>query len=195
MTCGFLLHVLERPCLKMAQCWAVGGLLIYDVRKLFIGKTAGKRLFKKIALVLAEPRGKIKVGKTNMQRKTIVSQGKGFQPVPPVVGFLQSQYVPQLVFQHSVRGLSIGLWITVPSVCIAERPVFLAGPTSLARRIWRGSRREGAKNRHTIKLDTKQVPQGQGPMRKMCLKAMPEGEHLWPGVFMGKGVGQWAQVA
>ena len=132
------------------------------MRKLGIGKTAGKRLFKKIALVLAEPRGKIKVGKTNMQRMAIVPQGERFQPVSPVVGFLQSQYVPQLVFQHSVRGLSIGLWITVPWVCSAGRPVFLAGPTSLARRIWRGSHREGAKNRYTIKLDTKQVPQPLG---------------------------------
>ena len=108
----------------MPQCRTKCGLLINNVRKLCVGKTAGKRLFKKIALVLAEPRGKIKVGKTNMQRMAIVPQGKGFQPFSLVFGFLQRQYVPQLVFQHSVRGLSIGLWITVPSSCSVRKTGF-----------------------------------------------------------------------
>ena len=58
---SFLLHMRERPCLRVPQ----GGLLVYYLRKLFVGKAAGKRLFKKIALLLVEPRGKIKVGKAD----------------------------------------------------------------------------------------------------------------------------------
>ena len=58
---SFLLNMWKRPCLRVPQ----GGLFIYYLRKLFVGKAGQKRLFKKIALLLLEPRGKIKVGKAN----------------------------------------------------------------------------------------------------------------------------------
>ena len=116
----------------MARCCAQLRLLVDDLRKLFVGKTAGKRLFKKVALLLVEPRGKIKMGKTNGQYIAFMEQGKGFQPVSPVVGILQRQYVPQLVFQHSVRGLSRGLWITVPfRLCANADRFFRQGQRAL----------------------------------------------------------------
>ena len=107
-----------------------------------------------------------------------MAQGKGFQPVSPVVGLLLRQYVPQLVFQHSVCGLSIGLWITVPSGALRQdMSAFQAGPTGLVCRIWRGSRHEGTKSMHTIKLNMKQVPPDSGAFPRPALREKTEGMH------------------